>query len=404
MNNYYDEYEEEIDLLEIWNNFLKKWKIGVIIVGVCALIGLCGSLLYNKLNYQEPQPVDEKDLTTTTTTTTYNVITTNDIKFNFYSTTYSEDGLTNITANNFVSEYNTASYKNSILKDLDLKDKYSFSIENMEGILSIYQGNGIITVSVQMDRDWYLRKVNKNDLTNQEAIDEITNVENEIINKVVSDISNDLNGLATYEVLNTPVTRVTTATVENPTDTTTTQEVVVEDKTVSVSKYTLIAIVLGVVGYCAYVFVLTLLDKTLKSPEDIKRFIDYPVLGYIKNDESYKSLAITLTNITNAKTFNIVAPTSDSDELVNKLNDALNELGYKSVIKDTIKKSSKGVSSYTLINSKAINDNSLAITSSNEADETIIYTPTRVFTRQDLDVTKEIIKNNNIKVTGVVIK
>lgn len=406
-DNYYDEYEDEIDLIEIWRNFLKNWKLGVLIVVLCTVLGVGGTIAYNKINENKAtintEEIEEDALAVETTT--YTITTTSDIQFKFNNEKFSEDGLTNLTAEYFNAYFNTATYKNELVSELKLDNKYNVGMDKITNICWLTQSNGVFTIYTQVDKAWYIKAqgtdVDIENLTNKEVSNKIIKMETEIVKKMTEDVTEALEGQAEYTVLGDPVSRESVESEEEDTKQTTTVETFTPK---SVKKYGAIALVLGLVAYCGYVFVKTLLDKTLKTTEDIKRYIDYPVLANIKDDESYKSLAITLTNITNSKTFNIVSPISASDELVNKLNEALNEFGYKCLVKEEIKKASKGTSSYILINSKAINNSSEAIVSSKQADETIIYIPTRRITKQDLEVTKEIVKNNSIKVTGIVIE
>lgn len=409
MNNYYDEYEEEIDLLEVWRNFLKKWKIGVIIAGVCALIGILGTVTYNKIN--KPETVSESLDEKVSVANTYFGVTTSDVEVTFNNPTYSEDGTTNVTLAKYVALVNTNSYRKDIVEDLGLKDKYNIDLGSLNEILTIENNNSVVSITVSIDKAWFLGLQDSESeyltYTEKQVSELLEEIGTSICRKEVSILSNQLDNASdrnTYEVLADPVY---TEVIDSESTNTTTSTVEVYTPK-SVKKYTLIAVVLGVVIYCGYVFVLTLMDKTLKNPEDIKRYVDYPVLGYVgENDESYKSLAITLSNVSSSKVFNVVSPISNSELLVTNLAACLEELGNKVTVVNSLeeltKAKAKKTSSYILINSKAINKYGEAIALSNKASETIINAPIRDFSKEDLEVTKEIIKNNDIKVTGVVI-
>lgn len=409
MNNYYDEYEEEIDLLEVWRNFLKKWKIGVIIVGVCALIGILGTVTYNKIN--KPETVSESLDEKVSVANTYFGVTTSDVEVTFNNPTYSEDGTTNVTLAKYVALVNTNSYRKDIVEDLGLKDKYNIDLGSLNEILTIENNNSVVSITVSIDKAWFLGLQDSESeyltYTEKQVSELLEEIGTSICRKEVFILSNQLDNASdrnTYEVLADPVY---TEVIDSESTNTTTSTVEVYTPK-SVKKYTLIAVVLGVVIYCGYVFVLTLMDKTLKNPEDIKRYVDYPILGYVgDNDESYKSLAITLSNVSSSKVFNVVSPVSNSELLVTNLAACLEELGNKVTVVNSLeeltKAKGKKTSSYILINSKAINKYGEAITLSNKASETIINAPIRDFSKEDLAVTKEIIKNNDIKVTGVVI-
>lgn len=367
MNN----YEEEIDLIELLNNFLIKYKIGLLIIIVCGLIGLFTSLVYNYINKDKYTIVSEEKVVNKTFTTSFsnNVL---DIEVIYDNPEYViSDGLViNTKLRDLVNIVNSVSYKNVLLNTSNTLKNNKFSFDNLDSILSIKQSGDVLSICISINKDTFINISNEDPDTfgYKVCIDEFN---------IIKDILDKEN--VSYRLLNTePITYTSNSVISG--DVSRNIESKVYFSPISVNKYTLIGLLIGLLIYCVYVFILTILDKSIKSISELRHLISYPILSYISDNESIKQLDITLSNISSDKNYTVIS-VLDNDDLVNRLNDLLDK---------------------RFIDGGSINNSSRAINLAKN-NKTIINLVLRSFKREDLEITKEIIANNHIDIIGVVI-
>lgn len=153
-----------------------------------------------------------------------------------------------------ISTYSKVLQSNNILNDVVKKLSFDTSVDNIKSNLSVTTKQGTLIINVTTE-----------DQSAERAMQISNQVSKSFINKVtaIMQIKQNVNILDLAEVPKAP-------------------------SFPNLTLNTLVAFLIGLILSMFIVFILEYLDNTLKSPEDVKRYIDLPVIGVIPSYNGIK--------------------------------------------------------------------------------------------------------------------